>query len=107
MMLWNELRKALMKYENQQLCEQGSSISYNELLLFAEVFSKKLINQKCCAILCASEMASAMALLSCFAAGVTAVPLSIRYGDQHCHRILDNIHPTALITDIHHASRTP
>ena len=42
---------------------------------------------------------SARALLACFAAGVTAVPLSKRYGELHCKKILDKIRPDAVITD--------
>lgn len=40
-----------------------------------------------------------MALLGCFAAGVTAVPLSMRYGENHCRKILDFISPSCIITD--------
>ena len=40
-----------------------------------------------------------MALLSCFAAEVTALPLSQRYGELHCNKILDAISPDAVITD--------
>ncbi len=59
----------------------------------------KLSGIKCCAILCQSEMAASMALLSCFAAEVTALPLSQRYGELHCNKILDAISPDAVITD--------
>ena len=46
-----------------------------------------------------SEMSAAIALLSCFAAGVTAVPVSIRYGELHMRKIFDNVNPTCIITD--------
>ena len=75
-------------------------MTYEEIVVYSEVFSKKLVGEKCCAILCGSELAASMALLSCFAAQVTAVPLSARYGQAHCSKILDMINPTALITDI-------
>lgn len=44
-------------------------------------------------------MTASITLLSCFAAGVTAVPLSTRYGDLHCQKILDFLSPDTLITD--------
>lgn len=83
----------------QEICENDVSMTFEEMIIFAEEFSKKLKGIKCCAILCESEMAAGMALLSCFAAEVTAVPLSQRYGELHCNKILDAISPDAVITD--------
>ena len=40
-----------------------------------------------------------MALLSCFAANTPAVPLSIKYGENHCKKIMDLIQPSCIITD--------
>ncbi len=54
---------------------------------------------RCCAILCGSERLAAVSLLGCFAAGVTAVPLSARYGETHCRRVLGALRPDAVITD--------
>lgn len=83
----------------QEVCENNASMTFEELIIFAEEFSRNLKGIKCCAILCQSEMAASMALLSCFAAGVTALPLSQRYGELHCNKILDAISPDAVITD--------
>lgn len=83
----------------QEICENNASMTFEQIIVFAEEFSKKLKGIKCCAILCQSEMAASMALLSCFAAGVTALPLSQRYGELHCNKILDAISPDAVITD--------
>lgn len=98
-MLWETIKQDLLKHKNQFVCEKNANITFEDLAIFAEVFSKKLEGKKCCAILCGSEMAASMALLGCFAAGVTAVPLSVRYGELHCNKILDFISPDALITD--------
>ncbi len=100
MMLWNEIKKAMAAYPNQKVCEGNTEMTYRELTMFAEMYAEKLAGEKCCAILCGSEMAAAMALLSCFAAGVTAVPLSARYGEKHCNKILETVGPTAVITDL-------
>ena len=89
-----------MQYNLQQtICEDNATMTFEEMLVFAESFAKKLKGIKCCAILCKSEMAASMALLSCFAAEVTALPLSQRYGELHCNKILDTINPDAVITD--------
>lgn len=100
MNLWNSIKDAMLIHPNQCVCEDNAAMSYEELVVYAELLAKKLKGEKCCAILCGSEMATAMSLLGCFAAGVTAVPLSSRYGQAHCARILDMIDPTAIITDI-------
>ena len=99
MSLWEYIKENLHRSMSQTIEEDGAKMTYEELLIFAESFSENIKYEKCCAIYCKSEMATAMALLGCFAAGVTAVPLSWRYGDVHCKKILDLISPTCIITD--------
>lgn len=100
MTLWRYLKLNMLNHLTQVISENGAEMNFEALLIWAENFSNKLKNFKCCAILCSSEMASAMALLACFAAEVTAVPLSPRYGEAHCRKILDTISPDAIIMDI-------
>lgn len=99
MTLWKYLKLNMLNHSTQVISENGAEIDFETLLIWAEDFSNKLKNYKCCAILCSSEMAAAMALLACFAAEVTAVPLSMRYGEAHCNKILDTISPDAIIMD--------
>lgn len=99
MKLWEYLKNKMQINLQQIICEENASMTFEEIIVFVEEFSKKLKDIKCCAILCQSEMAASMALLSCFAAGVTALPLSQRYGELHCNKILDTISPDAVITD--------
>lgn len=99
-MLWSYICKQIEKYPMQTVCEGKVNLTYEELRIFAEAFGSKLLNEKCCAIYCSSELGTAMALMSCFAAGVTAVPLSLRYGEAHCKKILDMVDPTCVITDL-------
>ena len=100
MQLWKYIKEAMLQNPRQKVCEQQAEMNYEELVMFAEMFARKIKHETCCAILCGSEMAASMALLSCFAAGVTAVPLSVRYGELHCNKILDMISPTAVISDM-------
>ena len=97
--LWDFLKECMMQNSDQQVCENDASLSFEEMIVWAETFAERLKGKKCCAILCSSEMAASMALLACFAAGVTAVPLSMRYGAVHCNKILDTISPDAIIMD--------
>lgn len=99
MELWNNIKKHLQKYPNQTVSENTASMSFEDMAIWAESFSDKLRGINCCAILCSSEMAVSMALLACFAAEVTAVPLSMRYGETHCNKILDTISPDGIIMD--------
>lgn len=100
MMLWKYLREHMLTHPTQKVCENGAEMTFENLVVFAETFAKELRGQVCCAIYCRSEMAAAMALLGCFAAGITALPLSTRYGDAHVKRILEHISPSCLICDI-------
>ena len=91
MKLWNFLKSRILQYPKQIVCENNAVLTFEEMVIWAELFAKKLKGSQCCAILCSSEMASAMALLGCFAAEVTALPLSVRYGELHCNKIIDMI----------------
>ena len=99
MILWNFIKDHMLEKPTQLISENEANLSYEKMIIWAEEFAKKLSNVKCCAILCSSEMAAGMSLLACFAAEVTAVPLSIRYGETHCNKILDAISPDAIIMD--------
>ena len=99
MNLWTYVKEHMMENSDQRIAEGRESLSFEETVIWAEEFAKKLNGFHCCAILCSSEMATAMSLLACFAAGVTAVPLSMRYGELHCNKILSAISPDAIITD--------
>ena len=99
MKLWKYLKNKMQLNLQQEICENSVSMTFEEMLVFAEEFSKRLKGIKCCAILCQSEMAASMVLLSCFAAEVTALPLSQRYGELHCNKILDAVSPDAVVTD--------
>ena len=99
MRLWDYLRKKLLEHSCQTVCENSYEISFGELVKETETFAKTLSEISCCAILCQSELMTAKAILACFAAGITAVPLSKRYGQIHYNKILNKVSPDALITD--------
>ncbi len=100
MRLWEDIREEMLRHPFQTFCEGSAQMTFEEVVIYSELFARKLAGAKSCAILCGSEMAAAIALLSCFASGVTAVPLSVRYGTVHCNRILEAISPDVVITDM-------
>ena len=99
MKLWNYIKEHMLKNPEQRICENESSLSFEETAIWTEGFAKELQGIESCAVLCSSEMAAAMSILACFAADVTAVPLSMRYGEAHCNKILDTISPDAIVMD--------
>lgn len=100
MELWKYIKEKMITYSSQKICEQSASLTYEEMLVAAESLGKTLKGQTCCAICCRSELFATMALLGCFSCGVTAVPLSLRYGKIHCNKILQSVSPSCVITDI-------
>ena len=100
MKLWNYIWEKITQHPNQEIREKDAVLSYEEIIMFAEHFAKYIVNERCCAIYCQSELITAITILGCFAAGVTAVPLSPRYGAAHCCKILKLVGPTCAVTDI-------
>ncbi len=98
MNLWNYIREKMLEHPDQLVCEDGVSMTYEELCVYAEEHGKTL-RAPYYAILCSSEMATAMALLSCIAAGKIAVPLPTRYGAEYYRKLLKAAQPCSLITD--------
>lgn len=99
MTLWKYIKEKALNNPAKTVSENEAKMTFEDIVIWAESFSKRLCGINCCAILCSSEMATSMALLACFAAEVTAVPLSMRYGEAHCNKILDTISPDAIIMD--------
>lgn len=100
MELWAFLKEKMMNYPKQEIRENDAVLTYEEMIIIAESLEKKLRGQTCCGIYCKSELFASIALLGCFAAGVTAVPLSGRYGSKHCNKILQDVKPSCVITDV-------
>ena len=99
MKLWKAICRKLSNNPTQLFSEEGRTITYSEMKQEAATLSERLNGFTCCAILCDSELMAAIAVMGCFAAGVTAVPLSKRYGMEFYERIIDFISPEAIIFD--------
>ena len=99
MILWNEIKHSMSAHLGSCVSEDGAQLTYEQMCVFAERFAERL-NERAYAILCRSEMASAMAMLACIAAGRTAIPIPVRYGKELYTRILERVAPPAVITDV-------
>lgn len=98
MRLWEYIKSRMMEHPSQVVCENGAAMTYEELCIYAENHGRTL-DCPYYAILCHSEMATAMSLLSCIAAGKTAIPLPMRYGTEYYSKLLQAADPPELITD--------
>ena len=99
MKLWNLIKEQMLERPKQAFCKDATTMTFEETVMWAEIFAKKLHGVTTCAILCSSEIDTAMAILACLAAEVTAIPLSMRYEESSCHSILDTVSPDAIIMD--------
>lgn len=100
MKLWQEIKKKMLSNPKQTVGEDETEITYEDLVIYAESFAERLAPHKGYGILCNHELSTAIALLACFAAEATAIPLSIRYGEKHCRKIIDTIGMPYIISDV-------
>lgn len=63
MILWNYLKNEMLKHQTQTVGEGDCSMSFEEIVIYSEIFSEKIKNELCCGIVCMSEMSAAIALL--------------------------------------------
>ena len=52
MTLWEYLKSKMQNNLGQVVCENHAEMTYEELIVSAEEYAKKLKGIKCCAILC-------------------------------------------------------
>jgi acyl-CoA synthetase (AMP-forming)/AMP-acid ligase II len=98
MILWNYIRRKMMETPSQTICEGSAEMTFEEMCVFAENYAKKL-TAPYYGILCKSEMAAAMALLSCIAAGKPAILMPSRYGAEVYNKIIDRSAPPCILSD--------
>lgn len=97
-MLYQFLRDHMLNYPEQILSDGRQTITYRELLAYAEEFGKTLEMDKY-GLLFESDLDTAKALLACFYANRTAVLLSKKYGDLHTRRIVEAMKLSHIISD--------
>ncbi len=97
-MLWNWLREQLEPHSSQVVEEGEKCITYEQLVCEAEQWDLASAPSKI-GICCRSEWNAARAFFFCWAAGKTAVPLPVRYGEIHYRRIIEAVGLTCLLTD--------
>lgn len=97
-MLYNFIKEKMLQYPNQIISNEDESITYKELIDYAENYGKSLTKEKY-GLLFDSDLNTAKALMACLYSNKTAVLLSKRYGVTHTQRIIDTVSLSYLITE--------
>jgi len=101
--MWITLKKQIMNNEESLIVTTDKKATFKEYLEMAENTGNMLKNnmksRAKCAILCESGFNTGRAILSCWAAGMIPIPMSVRYGEKHCRNIIELTKPDLIITD--------
>ena len=97
-MLYEYLKERMLDNPLKIIDDGTLSFTYTQIISYAQTFGETLKTNKY-GILCKSDLDTAKALLACFYAKKTAVPLSYRYGEKHNNKIIESIGISHLITE--------
>lgn len=101
--MWDFIRECLRKHPYSIIKDDSNTFFYEQLLYMVELHGntlKSVLKPKSkCAVLCDSGLESVIGLLSCWSAGMVAIPLSKNYGTKHCEQIIALTDPDAVIID--------
>lgn len=97
-MIWDFLTARMREHPNATVSGGGETLTFAGLVGQALRLSRGL-PKGTIGLDCSSELNTARGLLACFAAGATAAPLSPRYGEEHCRKIVESVGLTRFLTD--------
>jgi long-chain acyl-CoA synthetase len=102
-MLWETLKENMSHFPTAALYDENTEYAYPEFIVKIKKLADEISNISPqvykCAVLCKSELNTGIAILACFAASITAIPLSMKYGEKHCRRIIELTQPSVIIVD--------
>ena len=96
-MLYEFIKDRMLDHPDQIISDGKKTLTYSDVLERAEELGNQLTEEKY-GLLCDSDFDTAIALLACFYARKTAIPLSKKYGDKHVSRITEKTQIAHLIT---------
>ena len=99
MKLWEQLRERMMRYPEKTIKEGNATMTYEQVVIFAETCAERFPKLPYMGIFCESEMATAIGILAGLAAGIPVIPLPRRYGKDACLKIIEWADIPALFTD--------
>lgn len=105
MNIWEELHKHFCIYKDKLALTglSGEVISYNTLIDYVYGQAEKILQlvpaKSRIAIVCSSSYREAINVLAGFASGCIVIPVSHKYGEKLCKRIVSLSQPDLVITD--------
>lgn len=97
--MWEILKQKLKEHSSCRLSDSYETVSFEELLDFAENTSTGMRGTKKCAILCSRELNTAKALMLCFKERIAAIPMPLKYGAEACKKVAEATSFHMVITD--------
>lgn len=101
--MWKNIKNSLLNSKESWFCDGESKFTYGEICELAEKnaenLQKKLKKESKCGILCENEMMTAIGVLSCWAAQMIPVPMSLNYGEHSCRNIITASELKYLVSD--------
>lgn len=102
-MLWKFISERMAMYGESWISYTEHRYTFSKVLekarFYGEKLKQKLEAKATCAVLCNNNYNTAIALLTCWYAGMVPIPMSLNYGESHCKKIIDGTKPTIIITD--------
>lgn len=101
--MWINIKKALLSNKESWFSDGESKYSYWQICEIAEknaeTLREKLNTGTKCGVLCENEMMTAIGILSCWAAQMIPVPMSMNYGEHSCRNIIASSELKYLVSD--------
>lgn len=102
-MIWEYLKERMLYNTDSKIFDQTTQLTYyefiNEVIKTGSVLKEKMRRKSKCAILCDSNLNTAISILACWYAELIPIPMSKHYGEKHCKSIISVTNPNLLILD--------
>ena len=85
--MWNYVKQRMRLYPKSVVSCDQKKVSFSSLIRWAAAASRGLPLVSKCAVLCRREFNTARGLMLCFEAGITAIPLPVKYGGEACEKV--------------------
>ncbi len=93
------MKENLKKYISNLILTDNDEMAFCDMLEWAEILAQRLHGTKSCLIACRSKILQNVAMLACFIANVTAIPISCRQSLNSCKKLIEIFAPDAIISE--------
>ena len=93
------MKENLKKYISNLVLTDNDEMAFCDMLEWAENLAQRLHGTKSCLIACRSKILQNVAMLACFMANVTAMPIYCRQNFNSCKKLIELLKPDAIISE--------